>query len=182
MKNWFGIYPIYVMVLCTQVNAQPVWDTTAVLNRHGGGQAGFKAAPRIAVGYSGAFVAEFGWARTHLLEQWLMNNVSTKYAALQWTADRNAKWGLWAAKAGGEIDFAFIHIGLELMAQTDWKNVKGYIVPNAGLTWRGTVGVAYYWLWPVQKKQFIDAQPYQVMLKYNTAKKLAPTFRETIMW
>jgi hypothetical protein len=182
MTHWPLRISILVIALHlhTHINAQAVWDTTRELSRHEGGYASFKAAPRIAIGYNGGMIAEAGYAKSSLSLIWLMNHVTTRYAAVQWTANPHYKHGLWGAKAGLETDFLFLHMGVELLAQTDLKKVKIYFVPNAGLTWFGTVGIYYSWLSPLSKKDFPNTNPYQLMLKYNLTKEMTREFKDGV--
>jgi hypothetical protein len=161
-----------ILLQVHKTNAQAVWDTTKELSRHEAGYARFSPSVKLTAAYNGFFTVELAHVRNNLSLVWLMSNTATKYYALQWNANTNYKAGLWGAKFGGEMDFRFLHLGVGMLTQTDFKSVHFYVTPTLGLSWWGTVGVYYGFVWLIGKRDFIGNNSYQIGLKYNFTKNL----------
>jgi hypothetical protein len=166
-----------VLFLVQQTTAQ-VWDTTKNLSRHEAGYAKFKPSIKATIGYNGYMNMEIARVRNSLSLVWLMSNTATKYYALQWVANNNYKAGLWGAKFGAEVDFRFLHLGFEVLAQTDFQKLRWYTIPTLGLTWWGKLGIYYGFVGLIGKKDFIGNNSYQLALKYNFTKNLFKEFKD----
>jgi hypothetical protein len=159
---------------------QITWDTTAELSRHEGGYGWFKPSCQAAVFYDGSIGIEAVRVKNHLSLVWFMNNTATKYYGIQWIANPNYKLGLFGFKAGGQVDFRFLHLGIGATAQTDFKKLNLYAAPEVGLSCWGTVGIYYVFMVQLTKSEFQGAQQYQVGVKYNFTRHLFKEFKNGV--
>lgn len=174
------IFIILLLLLFNKGNAQITWDTTQNLSRHEGGYGKFKPSIKAAVTYDDYIGFEIVRVRNNLSVVWLLTNTATKYYGVNWSNNQNYKSGLFGITAGGDIDFSFLHIGLNALAQTDLHKLKFYVIPNVGLSSWGTVGIYYGVKAKLSKEDFIGNNNYILGLKYNFTKNLAKEFRNGV--
>ena len=168
------------LMIFSKAQTQITWDTTAELSRHEGGYGKFKPSMKVAVTYSDFMGLELARVRNKLSLVWLMNNTSTKYYGVQWSANPNYKAGLFGLKGGGDIDFRYLHLGCGLVAQTNFEKIKLSLVPDIGLSLWGTVGIYYGTILLLSEEDFIGNNNYQLGLKYNFTKDLLKEFKSGI--
>ena len=177
-SKYYLLFLFFSFLTPAITKGQITWDTTAELSRHEGGYGRFKPSCQAAVFYDGSIGIEVVRVKNNLSLVWLMNNTATKYYGIQWIANPNYKLGLFGFKAGGQVDFRFLHLGLGAIAQTDFKKLNLYVAPEAGLSWWGTVGVYYAFMIQLTKSEFQGSQKYQIGVKYNFTKQLIKEFKK----
>jgi hypothetical protein len=180
MKYFKVILILFNLTLFNNSFAQITWDTARNLSRHEGGYGKFKPSIKSSIIYDGNIGLEIGRIRNNLSLVWLMNNTATKYYGVNWVANKNYKTGLFGITAGGDIDFVIFHFGLSGLAQTDFKQMKFYLIPNIGLSWWGTVGVYYGAKLNLNKEDFIGNNNYIMGIKYNFTKNLFKEFKNWV--
>jgi hypothetical protein len=163
-----------------ETRGQITWDTTRELSRHEGGYGKFKPSFKASIFHGGNIGVEAVRVRNHLSLVWLMNNTATKYYGIQWLANPNYKLGLFGLKAGGEVDFSFLHFGIGATAQTNFEKLKFNVAPEVGLSWWGTVGIYYAFVIQLTKDEFEGTQNYQIGVKYNFTKRLFAEFKKGV--
>lgn len=169
-----------LLVFFNTASAQITWDTLRNLSRHEGGYGKFRPSVKAAVIYDGNPGVEIARVRNGLSLVWLMNNTATAHYGVNWVANKNYKSGLFGITAGADADFTILHFGLSALAQTDFEQMKFYIIPNLGISWWGTVGVYYGFRINVCKKDFTGNNDYIVGIKYNFTKNLFSEFKEGV--
>ena len=169
---------LFLLFANTHGHGQITWDTTQIISRHEGGYGKFKPSMKVSGFYTEGVGCEIVRVRNSLSLAWLTNNTSTKYYGLQWTDNKNYKYGLTGLKAGGEVDFRFLHLGFAMLSQTDFEKFKFYIAPEVGLSWWGTIGMYYCVMISLNNYDFEGIPDYQLGLKYNFTKDLAKEFRD----
>jgi hypothetical protein len=175
-----SLLTLFLLLLFNNSISQITWDTAKDLSRHEGGYGRFKPSFKSAIIYDGNVGFEITRVRNDLSLAWLVNNTSTKYYGVNWTCNKNYKFGLFGINAGGEIDFRFLHIGLNGLVQTDFSQVKFYIIPNAGISWWGTAGIYYGLKINMGKQDFIGNNDYVLGFKYNFTKNLFKEFKSGV--
>jgi hypothetical protein len=180
LKYFRVVLVAFNLVFFNNSFAQITWDTARNLSRHEGGYGKFKPSIKSSITYDDNIGLEIVRVRNNLSLVWLMNNTATKYYGINWVANKNYKIGLVGISAGGDIDFTIFHFGLSGLAQTDFKQIKFYIIPNIGISWWGTVGLFYGAKLSLNKQDFIGNNNYVMGIRYNFTKDLFKEFKDGV--